>query len=111
VAHAQLRDYQETQVLFYQAAFWLGDPQRTLVSGIVPPQVQGFTLPLGDIREALVRLFLQPVEVTLDGSTTLAHISHSSQFGVTSKLAEDELYSIIQTINKDVEQIGPSVEP
>ncbi|KAK4828649.1 hypothetical protein QYF61_000297 [Mycteria americana] len=39
---------------------------------------------------------LRAIEIPLDGSITLWHISHSSQFGVTCKLAEGTLCPIIQ---------------
>ena len=51
--------------------------------------------------------FLQPVEVPLDGSTTLGRISHSSQLCITCKLAEDMLCPISQVINEDVEKDWP----
>ncbi|KAK4825192.1 hypothetical protein QYF61_025120, partial [Mycteria americana] len=42
------------------------------------PQVQNFALPLVELHEVSVSPFLQPVDVPLDGSMTLQHISHSS---------------------------------
>ncbi|KAK4825521.1 hypothetical protein QYF61_000034 [Mycteria americana] len=47
---------------------------------------------------------LGPVQVPLDGSTTLWCINHSSEFGVISKLAEDTLCPIIHIMNEDVKQ-------
>ncbi|KAK4810833.1 hypothetical protein QYF61_008805 [Mycteria americana] len=66
-------------------------------------QVQDFALPLVELHEVPVSPFLQSVQVPLDGSTTLWHISHSSQICVISKLAEGTLCLIIQIINEDVE--------
>ncbi|KAK4811173.1 hypothetical protein QYF61_019804 [Mycteria americana] len=63
-------------------------PLHILVHGVVPPQVQDFAPPLTELYEDPVSPFLQPVEVPLDGSTTLWCIHHSSQFCVISKLAE-----------------------
>ena len=57
-----------------------------------------------ELHEILVNPFFQPVEVLLDGSTTLQCISQSSQFGVIRKLAEGTLYLIIQIIGEDFEQ-------
>ena len=92
------------QVLFCKAAFHLGGPQHILVCEVVLPQVQDFTLPLVEFHEVLVSLFLQPVKVPLDGTTTLRCISHSFQFCVIYKFAEGTLCPIIQNINEDVKQ-------
>ncbi|KAK4809169.1 hypothetical protein QYF61_006427 [Mycteria americana] len=48
--------------------------------GGILPQVQVFALLLVELHEVPLSLFLQPVEVPLDGSTTLWCISHPSQF-------------------------------
>ena len=66
--------------------------------------MQIFAVPLAELYEVPVSPFLQPVVVPLDGSTTLWSISHSSRFGVISKLAEDTFCTIIQIINEDVKQ-------
>ena len=93
---------QESQALFCKAAFQLGGPQQVRVPEVVPPQ--DFALPLVELHEVPASPFLQPVEVPLDGSTTLWPISQSSQFCVICKLAEGTLWPIIQIINEDVEQ-------
>ena len=49
-----------------QSCFPAGQPQPVLVPGVVPPEVQDFTLPLVEPREAPVSPFLQPVEVPLN---------------------------------------------
>ena len=77
---------------------WVG-PQHILVHGVVPPQVQDLALAFVELHEVPVSPFLQLVEVTLHGSTTLWCISDSSQF-VISKLAEGILCLIIQIIIK-----------
>ncbi|KAK4826285.1 hypothetical protein QYF61_007132 [Mycteria americana] len=79
-------------------------PSIYLVSGLVPPQVQDFALHPVELYEVPVSPFLQPVQVPLDGSTTLWHISHSPQFCVICKRAEGTLCPIIQIINEDVKQ-------
>ncbi|GAB0185708.1 mitochondrial enolase superfamily member 1 [Grus japonensis] len=66
-------------------------------------KVQDLAL-LVELHEVPVSLFLQHVEVPLDGSTTLWHISHSSQHNVICRLAEGTFCPIIQIINEDVEQ-------
>ncbi|GAB0186707.1 ectonucleotide pyrophosphatase/phosphodiesterase family member 3 [Grus japonensis] len=101
----------DSQVLLCRAASQLAGLQHLLVPGVVPPQVQDFALPLVGLHEVPVNPFLQPVEVPLDGSMTLWHISHSSQFGVISRLAEGTLCPIMQIINEDVELYWTQYSP
>ncbi|KAK4828308.1 hypothetical protein QYF61_025320 [Mycteria americana] len=103
LAHVQLGVHQDPQVLFCEAAFKLSGSQHILEHEVVPSQVKDFAL-LVELHEVSISLLLQPVEVPLDGSTTLWHTSCSSQFGVICKLAEGTLCPIIQIINEDVEQ-------
>ncbi|KAK4831783.1 hypothetical protein QYF61_019096, partial [Mycteria americana] len=93
VSRNNLTDLQtlDPQFLFCKAAFQLCSPQHLRVHGVVPPQVQDFALPLVELHEVPASPFLQPVQVPLDGSTTLWCISHSSQCGVICKLAERQL--------------------
>jgi len=51
-----------TGVLFCKAAFQPVIPLHAVMPGVVPPQVQDFALPLVDMHEVPVRLFLQLVE-------------------------------------------------
>ncbi|KAK4823427.1 hypothetical protein QYF61_002113 [Mycteria americana] len=61
-------------------------------------KVQDFALPLLDLHEIPVSAFIQPIQVPLDGGMTLWRISHSFQFCVISKLAEDpELHHLMVT--------------
>jgi len=66
-------------------------------------------LHLVEVPEAPVSPFPQPAEVPLDGRTTLGWISHSSQFGVVSKLVEGMLCH--QTVNEDVKQDWTQYQP
>ncbi|KAK4806786.1 hypothetical protein QYF61_005582 [Mycteria americana] len=111
LAHVQPGVHQDPQVLFCQAAFQLGGPQHVLVPGVVPLQGQDFALPLVELHEVPVSPFLQLVEVPLDDSMTLWHISYSSHFCVTSKLAEGTLCPIIQIINEEVKHYWPQYRP
>jgi len=47
---------------------------------------------------------IQPVQIPLKGHPILRQINGSLQFGVTCKLIEGVLSSVMQTINKDVKQ-------
>ena len=77
------------------AAFRLAVPQHVLLQGPVPPQVQGFALPLLEPHAGPVSPFLQPVQAPLLGSTTLRRMSLSSQFRAICKLSEGTLCPII----------------
>jgi len=56
--------------------------------GVVPPQVQDPALALIELHEVPLCPTLQPVQVSLNGSTACQCIQHTSQFCVISKLAE-----------------------
>lgn len=58
---------------------------------------------LAEFHEIPVSLFLQVVQVPLDGSIT-SGVSHSSQFCFICRLAESILCSNIQVVNEDIEQ-------
>lgn len=87
-----------TLVLFCKAVFQLGDPQHVLVHRVLPPRCRLIE------PELPVSPFLQSVQVSLDDSMTLWSISCSPQFCVTSKLAEDTFYPIIQIMNEGAEE-------
>lgn len=70
------------------------------------PLVQGFALLFGKLREAPVSPILLPVDVPLDGSTTLSSISLSCQFCVICKLLQVNTVPIIHIINEEAEQGG-----
>ena len=98
------------QFLFWIYAFQHNVPQTVLLHCGIPSQVQVFTLLIG-LHEIPVNIFLQPVEISLDGSSSVCHIiSHSSQFGVINKLAEGTVCPIIQVINEDIRHISMPTE-
>ena len=57
-----------------------------LVHGITPLQLQGSALALVELHQVPLRATLQPVQVSLNGSTAWRCIHHFSQFSVISKL-------------------------
>lgn len=59
-----------------------------------------YTGALFDLCEVPLRPFLQVVEVCLEGSMTLWHISHFSQFCVICKFAEETLCPVIPIVMK-----------
>ena len=71
---------------------------------VIPPLVQNHTPVLIQAHQVPFHPTLQPVQVSLNGSTASQCISHSSQHCIISKLAEGGLYPFIQVIDEDVEQ-------
>lgn len=70
----QLDMHQNSQVLFYRAAFHLGGLQHVLVFGVAPAQARDSALILLlELREILVSIPFQTVKVLL--SQTLAPVS------------------------------------
>ena len=57
-------------VLFCKAVFQLASPQHILVHGLVPPQVQDFSILRAELDDVPFSPSLQPVEVPLDSRTT-----------------------------------------
>ncbi|KAF1440525.1 Zinc finger RNA-binding protein, partial [Pygoscelis papua] len=111
LAHVQLGVRQDPRVLFCQAAFQLGGCQHILVHGVVPRWLQNFALPLVELHEIPIGPFLQPVEVPLDGSTTLWHISHSSQFVSSANLWRVHSAPSSRSLMKVLNRTGPSIDP
>jgi len=71
VSHAQLVVHQDAQGVFCPNALHLVSPQHVWVAGVVPTQVQDLALPLVELFEVPINLFLQPTEIPLDGNMTL----------------------------------------
>lgn len=112
LVHAEFAVQQHPQVLFHQAALLLGGLQHVLAPAFFPCQVQDVALPITELHEAPVVLFLQLTEVPLDGCTTLWHTSHSFQFGVIGKLVKGALCPIIPAVPEGVKQgRTPGVTP
>lgn len=105
LAHVQFGIQKDTQVLFCNTAFQIGDLQHILVCGIVPYKVQDLALFIVELHRVPVSPFVQLVEVPLDGSATLWFVNHSSKFFVTSRLAEGthsvpSSRPLLKTLNK-----------
>ena len=104
LAHILPGAHWDRQGPFCKAALQLVRLLSVWVPGVIPPQVQDLVLLLAELHEVPGSPFLQLAEVPLVGSTTLWHISHSSQFCVLSKLAQGTLCCDIQIINADDKQ-------
>lgn len=71
LAHAQIVDDQDPQVFLCQTAFQPVSPQCAVVPGVFLPQVWVLTFTFGEFHDVLVNPFLQPVDISLNGSTTI----------------------------------------
>ena len=96
---------------FLPSCFPAGCPHHTLVHGVVLPQVQDLAFPLVELQEVPVSLFLPPLPMPLNGSTTACCINHYSQFCIICRLAEGTLCPIVQVIYEDVKQCQSYYQP
>ena len=110
LAYVSLAVNQDPDILFCKDAFssssfceasW--SPAYTGAWGCSSSDAE-LALPFAELSKVPACPFLQPVEVPLDGSTTLWCISHSSQFYVLSNLAESTRCPVIQIMNGGVDQ-------
>ncbi|XP_052556631.1 uncharacterized protein LOC128089357 isoform X2 [Tympanuchus pallidicinctus] len=104
LAHGQPVVHQDTQVPLCRAPLQQLIPQPVLVHAIIPPQMQDSTLAFVKPHLVVFCPALQPVQVSLNGSTAFRHVSQSSQLCIISKLAEGGHYPLIKVIDEDVEQ-------
>ena len=88
LAHGQPIVHQDTQVPLRRPALQQVVPKPLLMHGVVPPQVQDLALALVEPHQVPLCPDLQPIQVTLNGSTAFWCIYHTSRFCVVSKLAE-----------------------
>ena len=93
-----------SQVLLCNAAFQQVSPNLYWYLGVVPLQVQDPTLAFVELHQILLCPALQPVQVSLNGSTAFWCVSPSSQLGVISKLAGSALSLLIQVTDEQAEQ-------
>ena len=78
-------------------------PSLYWCTGLFLPRCRSLALALVELHQVPLHPTLQPVQVSLNGSTALQCISHLSQFCVISELAEGTLCPFIQ-VNDEVEQ-------
>lgn len=106
----QLGGHLHLQVLFCRADFQLSATQNVLVCGIVLLQVQEFALLLTEHDEVPVT---QLVEISLVGSMSFCHTSHSIWFCVTGSLANLKWVQSTQSptsLIKMLNRTGPSTD-
>jgi len=66
-----------------------------------------FALPLVEHHEALVSLFIKPVQAALKNTLVLQHTDHCPQFGITCTIAEIAFCCILQVVNQNINYFGP----
>lgn len=71
--------------------------------GILPCG-QDFAFSLVELYAVPISLYLQLVQVPLEGSTALWHVSHCFLVCVTSKLAEGTVFPVTQITDEDFRQ-------
>lgn len=97
----QLVVHQDAQVLLYIPAFKTVSLQPVLIY-VTPSLMHGFALLLVELHKIPVSPFLQPVEVPLNGDTTLWTPATPSTFVFLCISAEGAVCPIVQVCKKDV---------
>jgi len=82
-----------------------------LTHGVVPSRVQDFAVLLVELHEVSVSPIIQPVKVPLGDSSTVWHISYSSQFCIINKLARVHSASSSRSLMKMLNRTAPSIDP
>jgi len=77
-----------------------------VLPGVVVTKVQDSALGPVELHPIGLSPTIQPIQVPLYGLPMLRQIDTSSQIGVTGKLTDDALNSLIEIINKYVKQNG-----
>lgn len=82
-------------------------PEPTLAYAVIPSQAHHFAFPFVELHEIPVGPFFQPVEVPLNGTTTISCISCSSWFCATCELSGEALCPTAQVIDGDIQHHWP----
>ncbi|GAB0186062.1 mitochondrial enolase superfamily member 1 [Grus japonensis] len=92
----------ELVVPFHRAVLQPRGPQSMLHSWVMFSQVQDLTLVLAELHKVLVSPLYQPIEVFLQGGSSLRSIYFPTQFGIIRKLHQGALDPIIQITYEDI---------
>ncbi|PKU42074.1 hypothetical protein llap_7613 [Limosa lapponica baueri] len=103
-AHGHPIVHQDSQLFLLKASLQQVSPQPALVHGVISPQVQHPTLAFVEIHQVPLYPTLQPVQVSLYGSTDLHRVNDPSQFCIVSKLAEGTFHPFIQVTDEYIEE-------
>lgn len=94
-----------------QSCFPTGCPQPVQVHGVVLPQMLDPAFTLAEFHTFLLCPSLQPVTILLKGCTAFQGISHSSQLGVVTELAEAASASSSKSLMHKLNNSGHSTDP
>lgn len=113
LADVPLGVHQEPQGLYFKAAFQPNTPPACTGGclGFPPPQGQDVAFPFALLQEIPAGQDLQPVNMPLNGSTTIWRINQSSYFCHTCKSTEGVPCPINQVINEDGKQHWSQCQP
>jgi len=107
LAHVQPSINQYPQVHFLCTVFQPLCSKLVVLPGVVVAKVQDPAFDFVEPHPIGFSSAIQPVQIPLQGLTTLRQINTSSQLGVICKLGEGALNALIQVINKDIEEGRP----
>lgn len=93
---------QYPQVLLLKAALRLFPTQFVFLLGIVPTHLQDLAVRPIEFHEVCMSPLLKPIQVPLDGTSSLQCVSHITQFGVVSRLADGAFSLTVLVTNKDI---------
>lgn len=103
--------HQDTQILFCKALFQLASPQHILVHGLVPPQVQDFSILLAELDDVPFSPFLQPSEVPPGSRTSSCVSATPPSFLSSANLLRVRSAPSSNSLMEMLKNIGPSIDP
>ena len=67
-------------------------------------QVQDLELGFVEPHEVLLGPLLEPIQVSLDGISSIGCVNHTPQLGVTHKLAESRISPTVYVFDEDIQE-------
>ena len=110
LGRVELLILQYTKVLLGRAALNPFSTQPVFVLGIALTHVQDLALGLVELHEVHMSPLFEPVRVPLDGIPCLQHVDCTTQLDV-GKLAECALNPTVHVADKDINSVGPDIDP
>lgn len=109
LAHVPLL-HQESQILLCKAPFQPAVPSMYWCKRLFQPRCRTWHFALIPFHKVPVSLFLQPMNTSLNGSTILWRIIHSSEFCIICKLAKCNSVPPLRSRTKMLNDIGHSTD-
>lgn len=104
VIHIQSFIHQYLHILLLRGTLNPFIPQPVLILGVAPTQVQDHALGPVEPQVVLMGPSLKPVRVSLDDIPALGFVSCTTHLGVTCKLADGALNSIVYVTDEGIKQ-------